>query len=75
MQDQATLDKYCKSMKSLATSYWEKSGEESRVEWVKKQVLFKYTFHPSKYCKTQFRSRAIFGLVVKREKRKETRKG
>jgi len=38
MQDLATLDKYSKSMKSLATSYWEKSGEESRVEWVKNQV-------------------------------------
>ena len=48
MQDQATLDKYSKSMKSLATSYWEKSGEESRVEWVKNQVLSKYPCHLAK---------------------------
>ena len=25
-------------MKLLATSYWESSGEESRVQWVKKEV-------------------------------------
>jgi len=38
IQDQETLDKYSESMKLLATSYWESSGEESRVQWVKSQV-------------------------------------
>jgi len=38
VQDQETLDKYSESMKLLATSYWESSGEESRVQWVKSQV-------------------------------------
>jgi len=38
IQDQETLDKYSESMKLLATSYWESSGEESRVQWVKKEV-------------------------------------
>jgi len=38
IQDQETLDKYSESMKLLATSYWESSGEESRVDWVKSQV-------------------------------------
>ena len=32
------MDKYSESMKLLATSYWESSGEESRVQWVKSQV-------------------------------------
>ena len=32
------MDKYSESMKLLATSYWESSGEESRVQWVKKEV-------------------------------------
>ena len=38
VQDQETLDKYSESMKLLATSYWESSGEESRVQWVKSKV-------------------------------------
>ena len=32
------MDKYSESMKLLATSYWESSGEESRVQWVKSKV-------------------------------------
>ena len=37
------MDKYSESMKQLATTYWESNGEESRVEWVKEQVLLGYS--------------------------------
>ena len=73
IQDQETLDKYSESMKQLATSYWESSGEESRVQWVKSQVSrLQEDKHMLMLC---FRWNTISGEVVKKEKHRKTRNG
>ena len=67
------MDKYSESMKLLATSYWESSGEESRVQWVKSQVPRQQEGkHTLILC---LRWKTISGEVVKKEKQEKTRKG
>ena len=68
------MDKYSESMKLLATSFWESSGEESRVQWIKSQVA-RYQCQENTYTNTLFQVESYFwGGGVAREARKDQKR-